>query len=153
MEYESLQNPDPEDVLAQPPLTDDPPGEIPELLPIADRPLGIVPDQPEGASPDSAPAVLNHNGFTPSRFSASDRDDDETDEDDVADEFDDDYSDLDRLAQLDPAFVTDPVRLYLREISKAPLLKGEQELDLAHKIARATSRPHRSLCWPTFAWW
>src|SRR5205085_8684077 len=57
-------------------------------------------------------------------------------EDEESDEFDEeDYADLDRLAQLDPAFVTDPVRLYLREISKAPLLKGEQELDLAHKIA------------------
>ncbi|HST06016.1 MAG TPA: sigma-70 family RNA polymerase sigma factor [Chloroflexia bacterium] len=48
---------------------------------------------------------------------------------------DDDVTDLDRLAQADPGFVTDPVRLYLREISKAPLLKADQELELAHKIA------------------
>lgn len=47
----------------------------------------------------------------------------------------DDLTDLDRLAQADPGFVTDPVRLYLREISRAPLLKGEQELELARKIA------------------
>lgn len=44
-------------------------------------------------------------------------------------------TDLDRLANADPGFVTDPVRLYLREISQAPLLKGEQELELARKIA------------------
>ncbi len=52
---------------------------------------------------------------------------------DTADE--DDLTDLDKLAQTDPGFVTDPVRLYLREISRAPLLKGEQELELARKIA------------------
>jgi RNA polymerase primary sigma factor len=44
-------------------------------------------------------------------------------------------TDIDRLANADPGFVTDPVRLYLREISHAPLLKGEQELELARKIA------------------
>src|SRR5207302_9423814 len=49
--------------------------------------------------------------------------------------FDEDDTDLDRLAQLDPGFVTDPVRLYLREISKAPLPKADQELELPHKIA------------------
>jgi RNA polymerase primary sigma factor len=43
--------------------------------------------------------------------------------------------DLDHLAKADPTFVTDPVRLYLREISHAPLLKGEQELELAQRIA------------------
>jgi RNA polymerase primary sigma factor len=51
------------------------------------------------------------------------------------DDDEDDMVSLDRLAQLDPGFVTDPVRLYLREISKAPLLKSDQELELAHKIA------------------
>lgn len=44
-------------------------------------------------------------------------------------------TELDRLSNVDPGFVTDPVRLYLREISQAPLLKGEQELELARKIA------------------
>jgi RNA polymerase primary sigma factor len=48
----------------------------------------------------------------------------------------DPLTDLDRLAREDPGFVTDPVRLYLREISQAPLLKNEQELDLAHEIAK-----------------
>jgi RNA polymerase primary sigma factor len=59
-----------------------------------------------------------------------------------ADDFEDEIeveenplTDLDRLAGEDPGFVTDPVRLYLKEISAAPLLKGEQELELAHKIA------------------
>lgn len=44
-------------------------------------------------------------------------------------------TDLDRLSNTDPGFVTDPVRLYLREISQAPLLKSDQELELARKIA------------------
>jgi RNA polymerase primary sigma factor len=57
------------------------------------------------------------------------------DDPDSTDDDDEDVTDLDRLAQADPGFVTDPVRLYLREISKAPLLKADQELELAHKIA------------------
>ncbi|HEX8221627.1 MAG TPA: sigma-70 family RNA polymerase sigma factor [Chloroflexia bacterium] len=59
---------------------------------------------------------------------------------DISEEDDEDASpdvevDLDHLAKADPTFVTDPVRLYLREISHAPLLKGEQELELAQRIA------------------
>ncbi|MEA2575338.1 MAG: polymerase primary sigma factor [Chloroflexia bacterium] len=57
------------------------------------------------------------------------------DEEDEVDASGDVESDLDHLAKADPTFVTDPVRLYLREISHAPLLKGEQELDLAQRIA------------------
>jgi RNA polymerase primary sigma factor len=38
------------------------------------------------------------------------------------------------LIGVDPAYVTDPVRLYLREISRAPLLNAEQELTLARAI-------------------
>ena len=53
---------------------------------------------------------------------------------------DDDDDDLldseDVLLGVDPAYVTDPVRLYLREISRAPLLNAEQELDLARAISR-----------------
>lgn len=42
---------------------------------------------------------------------------------------------IENLSKMDPGFVTDPVRLYLREISHAPLLKSDQELDLARKIS------------------
>src|SRR5690348_15492120 len=58
----------------------------------------------------------------------------------VADEDDEDeepepWADEDEALQnVDPAFVTDPVRLYLREISRAPLLSGQQEFELARAI-------------------
>ena len=39
------------------------------------------------------------------------------------------------LNQVDPAYVTDPVRLYLREISRAPLLSSQQEFALARAIS------------------
>jgi RNA polymerase primary sigma factor len=38
------------------------------------------------------------------------------------------------LRHIDPAYVTDPVRLYLREISRAPLLSSQQEFELARAI-------------------
>lgn len=41
----------------------------------------------------------------------------------------------DALRQVDPAYVTDPVRLYLREISRAPLLSSAQEFELARAIS------------------
>jgi RNA polymerase primary sigma factor len=126
MEYESLQHPDPEDMLGQQPLGSDAPGEVPDLLPIPDRPLKIRPDDEEPAVPVQGSTALRQNGSHTPRLGIH--------EDDASDDFDD-YADIDHLAQLDPTFVTDPVRLYLREISKAPLLKSEQELDLAHKIA------------------
>lgn len=43
---------------------------------------------------------------------------------------------LDRLAQFDPSLVTDPVRLYLREIAKVPLLTAEEEVELAKRVER-----------------
>ncbi len=39
------------------------------------------------------------------------------------------------MRQVDPAYVTDPVRLYLREISRAPLLSSQQEFALARAIS------------------
>ena len=44
--------------------------------------------------------------------------------------------DLESLQRLDPSFVTDPVKLYLREISHAPLLNHQQEIALAQTIER-----------------
>jgi RNA polymerase primary sigma factor len=37
--------------------------------------------------------------------------------------------DLESLQRLDPSFVTDPVKLYLREIAHAPLLNHQQEIE------------------------
>ncbi|HEX5502849.1 MAG TPA: sigma-70 factor domain-containing protein, partial [Thermomicrobiales bacterium] len=42
--------------------------------------------------------------------------------------------DLDALQRLDPGFVTDPVKLYLREIAQAALLTHEQEIALAKRV-------------------
>ncbi|MFL5731872.1 MAG: RNA polymerase sigma factor RpoD/SigA [Chloroflexia bacterium] len=131
MEYEALQNPDPQDILTQTPLGDDAPPDIPELLPIADPPLNIDPGEDE-ASSEPVGSAAARNGLAVRHLVPAREEDEEEEPDDLDD---DDYNNLDRLAQIDPAFVTDPVRLYLREISKAPLLKSDQELELAHKIA------------------
>ena len=42
--------------------------------------------------------------------------------------------DLDSLQRIDPSFVTDPVKLYLREIAQAALLNHEQEIALAKRV-------------------
>ncbi|MDQ4045530.1 MAG: sigma-70 family RNA polymerase sigma factor, partial [Chloroflexota bacterium] len=42
--------------------------------------------------------------------------------------------DLDVLQKLDPNFINDPVRLYLREIAETPLLTHDQEIDLAKRV-------------------
>ena len=44
--------------------------------------------------------------------------------------------DLDVLQRLDPNFINDPVRLYLREIAETPLLTHAQEIDLAQRVER-----------------
>ncbi len=54
-----------------------------------------------------------------------------------ADDDDDDDEGWDNAAEvagIDPTYVTDPVRLYLREISRTTLLNAEQELALARAI-------------------
>jgi RNA polymerase primary sigma factor len=63
------------------------------------------------------------NGNVPVVPTADDDDDD-----------DDGWDNDDEMVGVDPAYVTDPVRLYLREISRAPLLNAEQELSLARAI-------------------
>lgn len=45
--------------------------------------------------------------------------------------------DLESLQKIDPSFVTDPVKLYLREIAHAALLNHQQEIDLAKRIENA----------------
>src|SRR5439155_12125134 len=124
----------PEDLLVQTPLSGDEPAGVSDLPHIPERPLDAAADKEETV-PEPGSANLRHNGFHTRRLVAGEGEDADEDEVEVLGGIDDEYADLDRLARIDPGFVTDPVRLYLREISKAPLLKGAQELDLAHKIA------------------
>ena len=121
MENEALADPDPEDALVNVALPD----EVDELLPIAPKPLNLRMDD-DGSASDSPPVrmVTPHNGH----HSGSMDGEEEPEDGDFT-------VDLDHLASVDPGFVTDPVRLYLREISQAPLLKSDQELDLARRIA------------------
>jgi len=131
MEMEAIQDPDPEDLLIQSAMGEEVSDDAADLIPGANngRRLKAGDDEEHTAgsarlqaSPrERAPRTIDH--------------EDEEEEEDTPYYDEEVMQDLDRLAQLDPSFVTDPVRLYLREISKAPLLKGEQELDLAHKIA------------------
>jgi RNA polymerase primary sigma factor len=122
MEFEAMQDPDPEDTVVQTPLADI--EDVPDILPVRAAGLELPVEDEEATAADDAPSAARPGR----RSSRADLDDDfEMDESDLV-------TDIDNLANLDPGFVTDPVRLYLREISKAPLLKGEQELDLAHKI-------------------
>lgn len=123
MEFEAMQDPDPEDTIVQTPLADI--EEVPDILSVKPGAVNLALGDDEHESADDPPATGR-----PGRRAATPRIDDDDFEIDESDM----VTDLDHLASIDPGFVTDPVRLYLREISKAPLLKGEQELDLAHKI-------------------
>ncbi len=127
MEFESQLDPDPEDERLEMAAADD----FPELP--ADDSLGTIShltvtpgNEANGEHLDAALARISkpeRNGKA--HYQAEDLEIDE-----------DPLTDLDRLAHEDPGFVTDPVRLYLREISHAPLLKSDQELELAHQIAK-----------------
>jgi hypothetical protein len=60
--------------------------------------------------------------------------------------------DLDVLQRLDPNFINDPVRLYLREIAETPLLTHAQEIDLAQRVEGELAATHSS-CAPTCGLW
>lgn len=126
LELESMQDPDQQDTVAQTPLADLEAhiGSVSDLLPVGKAPRDLHRQDDEEDIPRAS------RGARISR-QATDEEDLEEIEDIVEEDF---VRDIDQLANLDPGFVTDPVRLYLREISKAPLLKTEQELELAHKI-------------------
>ncbi|KKS32734.1 MAG: RNA polymerase sigma factor [Candidatus Amesbacteria bacterium GW2011_GWA2_42_12] len=58
-------------------------------------------------------------------------------------------ADLDReieaLSMLETGITTDPVRMYLREIGKIPLLKSAEEIDLAQRIEKGDRKAKKKL--------
>ncbi|MEO8287602.1 MAG: sigma-70 family RNA polymerase sigma factor [Chloroflexota bacterium] len=128
MEFEAMVDPDPEDLALDLAVANDL-----STLPIDDNigTIGQLKVRPATEEGDGDERLQNALARIPSpRRTAQD-----LEEEDEVDVEEDPTTDLDRIASHDPAFVTDPVRLYLREISQAPLLKGEQELELARQIA------------------
>jgi RNA polymerase primary sigma factor len=125
MEMEALSNPDPEDAPVELAIAEDL-AELPISNGTPERVIRVDPEESEDDPPGRKVLSTANNG------KRSHAEDDEDDDEHGGGDF---LSDLDRLASLDPTFVNDPVRMYLREISQAPLLKSEQEMELAHQIA------------------
>lgn len=128
MELEALENPDAEDALLEiAPVPDI------ESLPIAVEmdPIRLVVGGDSGTE-DEVSKGRSVSLNTPRRTASDiDIDDDEEGDGDTSPNL---LGDLEQLATADPSAVADSVRLYLREISHAPLLSSEQEMELARKI-------------------
>src|SRR5688500_13631987 len=125
MEMEAMADPDPEDAG----LLDLPPEDEIEALPIAPPVRNHSRKQNPGDDQDEVvPVPVRPTGRRTASFSLDDDEEPEYDEDGRP------IIDLDHLASVDPGFVTDPVRLYLREISHAPLDRKSTRLNSSHLV-------------------
>jgi DNA-directed RNA polymerase sigma subunit (sigma70/sigma32) len=125
MEIDSIEDPDAEDSLLDAAIATSAIETLPIDDPAGDSPRTIQMERDDYDEETPRVRVALRPGRTALDISEEDEEDASPDAE----------VDLDHLAKADPTFVTDPVRLYLREISHAPLLKGEQELELAQRIA------------------
>jgi RNA polymerase primary sigma factor len=137
MELEALEHPDPEDLIELPPedVIELPIEGVAEEEPVPATVAAAVNGDGAGEDEETEELLLE----VPVRPRARRRsvlafEEEELEEPELEDT-EDLVADLDELAKVDPGFVTDPVRLYLREISHAPLLTAEQEMELARRIA------------------